>query len=68
MQAFKNLPGTLDEINARLNEELARSECFSDLSENVSALVNRKKFFLLILIHYHNISGFTHICILKFIQ
>lgn len=41
MKAFKNLPETLDEIDARLNEERARSECLSGLSESVSALVNR---------------------------
>lgn len=58
MQAFKNLPETLDEVDARLNEERARSECFSGLSENVSAL--------LILSHYRDILGFTYICMLTF--
>lgn len=40
-QAFSKLPDTLDEIDARLNEERARTECFSGLNENVSALVNK---------------------------
>uniref|UniRef100_A0A8C4GZU3 Structural maintenance of chromosomes protein 5 n=1 Tax=Dicentrarchus labrax TaxID=13489 RepID=A0A8C4GZU3_DICLA len=35
MQAFSNLPDTLDEIDAMLNEERSRAECFTGLSENV---------------------------------
>lgn len=41
MQAFSKLPDTLDEIDARLNEERARTECFSGLNENVSVLLNQ---------------------------
>lgn len=55
MQAFSKLPDTLDEIDARLNEERARTECFSGLNENVSALVNRLMEFLFFKIHYLNI-------------
>uniref|UniRef100_A0A3P8UR75 Structural maintenance of chromosomes protein 5 n=1 Tax=Cynoglossus semilaevis TaxID=244447 RepID=A0A3P8UR75_CYNSE len=33
--AFSKLPDTLDEIDARLNEERSRSECFTGLSESV---------------------------------
>lgn len=36
MQVFTTLPETLDEIDAKLNEEQSRAECFTGLSENVS--------------------------------
>uniref|UniRef100_A0A669DFE3 Structural maintenance of chromosomes protein 5 n=1 Tax=Oreochromis niloticus TaxID=8128 RepID=A0A669DFE3_ORENI len=34
-QAFSKLPDTLDEVDAMLNEERSRAECFTGLSENV---------------------------------
>ncbi len=37
MQAFSELPDTPDEIDAMLNEERSRAECFTGLSENVRA-------------------------------
>ncbi|KAG7521030.1 structural maintenance of chromosomes protein 5 [Solea senegalensis] len=36
-KAFSKLPNTLDEIDALLNEERSRAECFTGLSENVRA-------------------------------
>lgn len=41
--AFSKLPDTLDEIDARLNEERARTECFSGLNENVVEEYNRRE-------------------------
>lgn len=38
MQAFSKLPDTLDEIDAMLNEEQSRAECFTGLSESVRRL------------------------------
>lgn len=35
MQAFSELPDTLDEIDAMLNEERSRADCFTGLTENV---------------------------------
>lgn len=35
LQAFSELPDTLDEIDAMLNDERARAECFTGLSEAV---------------------------------
>uniref|UniRef100_A0A8C4H0D2 Structural maintenance of chromosomes protein 5 n=1 Tax=Dicentrarchus labrax TaxID=13489 RepID=A0A8C4H0D2_DICLA len=43
MQAFSNLPDTLDEIDAMLNEERSRAECFTGLSENVVDEYNRRE-------------------------
>uniref|UniRef100_A0A673Y3R5 Structural maintenance of chromosomes protein 5 n=1 Tax=Salmo trutta TaxID=8032 RepID=A0A673Y3R5_SALTR len=34
--AFSQLPDTMDEIDAMLNEERSRADCFTGLSENVS--------------------------------
>uniref|UniRef100_A0A8C7ZIK7 Structural maintenance of chromosomes protein 5 n=1 Tax=Oryzias sinensis TaxID=183150 RepID=A0A8C7ZIK7_9TELE len=36
--AFSKLPNTLDEVDAMLNEERSRAECFTGLSENVSVV------------------------------
>ena len=44
MQAFSKLPDTLDEIDAMLNEERSRAECFTGLSENVRAQQNELVF------------------------
>lgn len=44
MQAFSKLPDTLDEIDAMLNEERSRAECFTGLSENVRAQENELVF------------------------
>lgn len=41
MQAFDKLPNTLDEIDAMLNEERSRAECFTGLSESVRAHENQ---------------------------
>lgn len=41
MQAFCELPDTLDEIDAMLNEERSRAECFTGLNENVSVDLNQ---------------------------
>lgn len=41
MKAFSELPDTLDEIEAMLNEERSRAECFSGLSESVRAHYNQ---------------------------
>ncbi|XP_059189249.1 structural maintenance of chromosomes protein 5 [Centropristis striata] len=41
--AFGQLPDTLDEIDARLNEERSRAECFTGLSENVVDEYNRRE-------------------------
>ncbi|XP_068454351.1 structural maintenance of chromosomes protein 5 [Clinocottus analis] len=41
--AFSKLPDTLDEIDAMLNEERSRSECFTGLSENVVDEYNRRE-------------------------
>ncbi|XP_034028187.1 structural maintenance of chromosomes protein 5 [Thalassophryne amazonica] len=41
--AFTKLPDTLDEIDARLNEERARAEHFTGLSENVVDEYNRRE-------------------------
>uniref|UniRef100_A0A8C4GZP8 Structural maintenance of chromosomes protein 5 n=1 Tax=Dicentrarchus labrax TaxID=13489 RepID=A0A8C4GZP8_DICLA len=41
--AFSNLPDTLDEIDAMLNEERSRAECFTGLSENVVDEYNRRE-------------------------
>lgn len=35
LQAFSKLPDTLDEVDAMLNEERSRAECFTGLSESV---------------------------------
>lgn len=43
MQAFSKLPDTLDEIDAMLNEERSRAECFTGLSESVRAHENQLK-------------------------
>uniref|UniRef100_A0A671YKD5 Structural maintenance of chromosomes protein 5 n=1 Tax=Sparus aurata TaxID=8175 RepID=A0A671YKD5_SPAAU len=43
MQAFSKLPDTLDEIDAMLNEERSRAECFTGLSENVVEEYNRRE-------------------------
>ncbi|XP_058498969.1 structural maintenance of chromosomes protein 5 [Solea solea] len=41
-KAFGKLPNTLDEIDALLNEERSRAECFTGLSENVVDEYNRR--------------------------
>uniref|UniRef100_A0A671YJG9 Structural maintenance of chromosomes protein 5 n=1 Tax=Sparus aurata TaxID=8175 RepID=A0A671YJG9_SPAAU len=41
--AFSKLPDTLDEIDAMLNEERSRAECFTGLSENVVEEYNRRE-------------------------
>uniref|UniRef100_A0A8C2ZU04 Structural maintenance of chromosomes protein 5 n=1 Tax=Cyclopterus lumpus TaxID=8103 RepID=A0A8C2ZU04_CYCLU len=41
--AFSKLPDTLDEIDAMLNEERSRAECFTGLSENVVDEYNRRE-------------------------
>ncbi|XP_053173495.1 structural maintenance of chromosomes protein 5 [Scomber japonicus] len=41
--AFSNLPDTLDELDAMLNEERARAECFTGLSESVVDEYNRRE-------------------------
>ncbi|XP_041706750.2 structural maintenance of chromosomes protein 5-like isoform X3 [Coregonus clupeaformis] len=41
--AFSQLPDTLDEIDAMLNEERSRAECFTGLSENVVDEYNRRE-------------------------
>lgn len=61
MQAFKNLPETLDEINARLDEERARSECFSGLSENVSAHLNQLVDSFLYLYYFNPLLSYLRI-------
>uniref|UniRef100_A0A7N6BZZ1 Structural maintenance of chromosomes protein 5 n=1 Tax=Anabas testudineus TaxID=64144 RepID=A0A7N6BZZ1_ANATE len=43
MQAFSKLPDTLDEIDAMLNEERSRAECFTGLSESVVDEYNRRE-------------------------
>uniref|UniRef100_A0A665U925 Structural maintenance of chromosomes protein 5 n=1 Tax=Echeneis naucrates TaxID=173247 RepID=A0A665U925_ECHNA len=43
MQAFNKLPDTLDEIDAMLNEERSRAECFTGLSESVVEEYNRRE-------------------------
>uniref|UniRef100_A0AAQ5X2H8 Structural maintenance of chromosomes protein 5 n=1 Tax=Amphiprion ocellaris TaxID=80972 RepID=A0AAQ5X2H8_AMPOC len=43
LQAFSKLPNTLDEIEAMLNEERSRAECFTGLSENVVDEYNRRE-------------------------
>lgn len=50
-QAFSKLPDTLDEIDAMLNEERSRAECFTGLSESVRAHENQLRVFSL---HNHN--------------
>lgn len=41
--AFGKYPDTVDEIDAMLNEERARAECFTGLSENVVEEYNRRE-------------------------
>ncbi|CAL8323354.1 unnamed protein product [Merluccius merluccius] len=41
--AFKKLPDSLDELDALLNEERSRAECFTGLSENVVEEYNRRE-------------------------
>ncbi|XP_055022058.1 structural maintenance of chromosomes protein 5 isoform X2 [Boleophthalmus pectinirostris] len=41
--AFTKLPDTVDEIDAMLNEERSRAECFTGLSENVVDEYNRRE-------------------------
>uniref|UniRef100_A0AAX7T005 Structural maintenance of chromosomes protein 5 n=1 Tax=Astatotilapia calliptera TaxID=8154 RepID=A0AAX7T005_ASTCA len=41
--AFSKLPDTLDEVDAMLNEERSRAECFTGLSENVVDEYNRRE-------------------------
>lgn len=41
--AFSKLPDTLDEIDAMLNEERSRAECFTGLSESVVDEFNRRE-------------------------
>ncbi|AWP09605.1 putative structural maintenance of chromosomes protein 5-like isoform 3 [Scophthalmus maximus] len=41
--AFSELPNTLDEIDAMLNEERSRAECFTGLSENVVDEYNKRE-------------------------
>nr|XP_020475714.1 structural maintenance of chromosomes protein 5 [Monopterus albus] len=41
--AFSKLPDTLDEIDAMLNEERSRAECFTGLNENVVVEYNRRE-------------------------
>ncbi|XP_071374248.1 structural maintenance of chromosomes protein 5 [Centroberyx affinis] len=41
--ALSKLPDTLDEIDAMLNEERSRAECFTGLSENVVDEYNRRE-------------------------
>ncbi|XP_029012929.1 structural maintenance of chromosomes protein 5 [Betta splendens] len=41
--AFSELPDTLDEIDAKLNEERSRAECFTGLSENVVDEYNKRE-------------------------
>uniref|UniRef100_A0A8C7ZG07 Structural maintenance of chromosomes protein 5 n=1 Tax=Oryzias sinensis TaxID=183150 RepID=A0A8C7ZG07_9TELE len=41
--AFSKLPNTLDEVDAMLNEERSRAECFTGLSENVVDEYNRRE-------------------------
>ncbi|CAL1606066.1 unnamed protein product [Knipowitschia caucasica] len=41
--AFSKLPDTLDEIDAMLNEERSRAECFTGLSENVVDEYNQRE-------------------------
>ncbi|XP_057176786.1 structural maintenance of chromosomes protein 5 isoform X3 [Triplophysa rosa] len=41
--AFGQLPDTLDEIDAMLNEEKARAECFTGLTDNVVEEYNRRE-------------------------
>ncbi|XP_060913080.1 structural maintenance of chromosomes protein 5 [Labrus mixtus] len=41
--AFSDLPDTLDEIDAMLNEEHSRAECFTGLSESVVDEYNRRE-------------------------
>ncbi|RVE70456.1 hypothetical protein OJAV_G00064840 [Oryzias javanicus] len=41
--AFSKLPDTLDEVDAMLNEERSRAECFTGLSENVVEEYNRRE-------------------------
>lgn len=43
MQALSKLPDTLDEIDAMLNEEQSRAECFAGLSESVRAHENQMR-------------------------
>uniref|UniRef100_A0A673CXJ5 Structural maintenance of chromosomes protein 5 n=1 Tax=Sphaeramia orbicularis TaxID=375764 RepID=A0A673CXJ5_9TELE len=42
-QAFSKLPDTPDEIDAMLNEEHSRAECFTSLSESVVEEYNRRE-------------------------
>uniref|UniRef100_A0A7N6C342 Structural maintenance of chromosomes protein 5 n=1 Tax=Anabas testudineus TaxID=64144 RepID=A0A7N6C342_ANATE len=42
-EAFSKLPDTLDEIDAMLNEERSRAECFTGLSESVVDEYNRRE-------------------------
>uniref|UniRef100_A0A8C1X461 Structural maintenance of chromosomes protein 5 n=1 Tax=Cyprinus carpio TaxID=7962 RepID=A0A8C1X461_CYPCA len=42
-QAFSQLPDTLDEIDAMLNEEKTRAECFTGLSDAVVEEYNRRE-------------------------
>uniref|UniRef100_A0AAQ4QR56 Structural maintenance of chromosomes protein 5 n=1 Tax=Gasterosteus aculeatus aculeatus TaxID=481459 RepID=A0AAQ4QR56_GASAC len=41
--AFSKLPDTLDEIDAMLNEERSRAECFTGLNENVVDEYNKRE-------------------------
>ncbi|CAL8368433.1 unnamed protein product [Lota lota] len=41
--AFSKLPDSLDELDALLNEERSRAECFTGLSENVVEEYNRRE-------------------------
>lgn len=43
LNAFSKLPDTMDEIDAMLNEERSRAECFTGLSENVVEEYNRRE-------------------------
>ncbi|XP_037540129.1 structural maintenance of chromosomes protein 5 [Nematolebias whitei] len=42
-KAFTKLPDTLDDVDAMLNEERSRAECFTGLSENVVEEYNRRE-------------------------
>lgn len=54
MQAFSKLPDTLDEIDAMLNEERSRAECFTGLSENVREHVNQLRVSFVFVRHHHD--------------
>lgn len=54
MQAFSKLPDTLDELDAMLNEERSRAECFTGLSENVRVHVNQLRVSFVFVRHHHD--------------